>query len=153
MSIVKNAIYKVIRASSPEELGRHIVVQGGTFLNDAVLRSFEMELGAEVIRPTIAGIMGAYGAALYARDQVANGKIEGDRSAILTLEELASFEHTAKTSQCGLCGNHCLLTVNRFGGGRSYISGNRCDKSIIKKHHFHLIAIYFNIYKSIKLSL
>ena len=80
MSIVKNAIYKVIRASSPEELGRHIVVQGGTFLNDAVLRSFELELGAEVIRPTIAGIMGAYGAALYARDQAAQGKIGGGRS-------------------------------------------------------------------------
>ena len=90
MSIVKNAIYKVIRASSPEELGRHIVVQGGTFLNDAVLRSFELELGAEVIRPTIAGIMGAYGAALYARDQAAQGKIGGGRSSILTPEELES---------------------------------------------------------------
>ena len=132
MSIVKNAIYKVIRASSPEELGRHIVVQGGTFLNDAVLRSFELELGAEVIRPTIAGIMGAYGAALYARDQAAQGKIGGGRSSILTPEELESFEHTAKTSQCGLCGNHCLLTVNRFGGGRSYISGNRCERPLGK---------------------
>ncbi len=132
MSIVKNAIYKVIRASSPEELGRHIVVQGGTFLNDAVLRSFELELSAEVVRPTIAGIMGAYGAALYARDQAVQGKLKGERSSILTAEDLERFEHTAKTAPCGLCGNHCLLTINRFDGGRSYISGNRCERPLGK---------------------
>ena len=132
MSIVKNAIYKVIRASDPSELGQHIVVQGGTFLNDAVLRSFELELGAEVIRPTIAGIMGAYGAALAARDAAQHGKIQGERSGLLTAEELARFEHKAKTTQCGLCGNHCLLTVNTFGDNRRFISGNRCERPLGK---------------------
>ena len=132
MSIVKNAIYKVIRASDPSELGRHIVVQGGTFLNDAVLRSFELELGAEVIRPTIAGIMGAYGAALAARDAAAQGKIEGGRSGLLTAEALSRFEHKAKTTQCGLCGNRCLLTVNTFGDNRRFISGNRCERPLGK---------------------
>ncbi len=132
MSIVKNAIYKVIRASSPEELGRHIVVQGGTFLNDAVLRSFELELGAEVVRPTIAGIMGAYGAALYARSLREKGKIEGEKSSLLTAEELETFQHTSKSSQCGLCGNHCLLTINDFGSGRRFISGNRCERPLGK---------------------
>ena len=130
--MVKNAIYKVIRASDPSELGRHIVVQGGTFLNDAVLRSFELELGAEVIRPTIAGIMGAYGAALAARDAVAQGKIEGGRSGLLTAEALSRFEHKAKTTQCGLCGNRCLLTVNTFGDNRRFISGNRCERPLGK---------------------
>jgi predicted CoA-substrate-specific enzyme activase len=126
ISIVKNAIYKVIRASSPSELGRHIVVQGGTFLNDAVLRSFELELGTEVTRPTIAGIMGAYGAALYARS------LHLEKSGILGLEELEKFSHTAKSSQCGLCGNNCHLTINTFSGGRRFISGNRCERPLGK---------------------
>ena len=132
MCIVKNAIYKVIRAADPAELGQHIVVQGGTFLNDAVLRSFELELGAEVVRPTIAGIMGAYGAALYARDLVRSGKIQGERSGILTAQELTDFVHTAKSTQCGLCGNHCQLTVNSFGGNRKFRSGNRCERPLGK---------------------
>ncbi len=131
ISIVKNAIYKVIRAADPAELGQHIVVQGGTFLNDAVLRSFELELGAEVVRPTIAGIMGAYGAALAARDAAA-GRLEGERSGVLTPEELKDFVHTAKSSQCGLCGNHCQLTINSFGGNRRFISGNRCERPLGK---------------------
>ena len=126
ISIVKNAIYKVIRAASPAELGRHIVVQGGTFLNDAVLRSFELELGAEVIRPTIAGIMGAYGAALHARDKAL------PRSSLLSAEELEHFVHTAKSTQCGLCGNRCQLTVNTFGEGRRFLSGNRCERPLGK---------------------
>ncbi len=130
ISIVKNAIYKVIRASDPAELGRHIVVQGGTFLNDAVLRSFELELGTEVVRPTIAGIMGAYGAALWACDAVQRGRISGEVSGLLTTEELANFTHTAKSSQCGLCGNHCQLTINSFGGNRRFISGNRCERPL-----------------------
>ena len=132
MSIVKNAIYKVIRASDPSELGQHIVVQGGTFLNDAVLRSFELELGAEVIRPTIAGIMGAYGAALAALDGVKRGKITAETSSLLSAQELANFLHKAKTTQCGLCGNHCLLTVNTFGDERRFISGNRCERPLGK---------------------
>ncbi len=126
ISIVKNAIYKVIRASSPSELGQHIVVQGGTFLNDAVLRSFELELGAEVIRPTIAGIMGAYGAALAARS------LQLEKSSILSMDELEAFKHNTKSSQCGLCGNNCHLTINTFGVGRRYISGNRCERPLGK---------------------
>lgn len=128
MSIVKNAIYKVIRAADPSELGQHIVVQGGTFLNDAVLRSFELELGADVVRPTIAGIMGAYGAALYAKDKARPNEISG----LLRGEELREFVHTAKSTQCGLCGNHCQLTVNSFGGDRRFISGNRCERPLGK---------------------
>ncbi len=129
MSIVKNALYKVIRASDPSELGQHIVVQGGTFLNDAVLRCFERELGTEVVRPTIAGIMGAYGAALYAKDRADS---LGERSGILDAAALDGFVHTSKSTQCGLCGNHCQLTVNDFGAGRRFISGNRCERPLGK---------------------
>lgn len=130
ISIVKNAIYKVIRAASPSELGQNIVVQGGTFLNDAVLRSFELELGTQVIRPTIAGIMGAYGAALAARSLY---KSKGDyKSSLLSYDELNSFSHTTKSAQCGLCGNNCHLTINNFGAGRRFISGNRCERPLGK---------------------
>ena len=145
MSIVKNAIYKVIRAADPSELGEHIVVQGGTFLNDAVLRSFELELGAEVIRPTIAGIMGAYGAALAAKDYMAKHP-EQERSALLTAENLESFAHTAKSTQCGLCGNHCQLTVNSFGGGRRFISGNRCERPLGKGKEKDIPNLYHEKY-------
>ena len=131
MSIVKNAIYKVIRAADPSELGEHIVVQGGTFLNDAVLRSFEWELGAQVVRPTIAGIMGAYGAALDVRD-VRQKTAAGEVSGLLSAEELKTFVHTSKSVPCGMCGNHCQLTVNTFGGGRKFISGNRCERPLGK---------------------
>jgi predicted nucleotide-binding protein (sugar kinase/HSP70/actin superfamily) len=124
MSIVKNAIYKVIRAASADDLGKHIVVQGGTFLNDAVLRCFEQEIGRGVTRPTIAGLMGAYGAALYA----ASAGLRA--SAIITPEELAAFEHSAKPATCGGCSNKCSLTVNTFGDGRRFISGNRCSKPL-----------------------
>ena len=106
ISVVKNAIYKVIRAHSAKELGQHIVVQGGTFLNDAVLRSFEREIGGDVIRPAIAGLMGAYGAALY-------GKGLGlSKSTLLTAEELEAFTHTARSINCSGCTNHCALTIN-----------------------------------------
>ena len=124
ISIVKNAIYKVLRMSSADELGKHIVVQGGTFHNDAVLRAFEQELGRNVIRPTIAGIMGAFGAALAAK------KLHLEQSAILTQEELKGFVHTAKPVTCNGCTNHCSLTVNTFDGGRRFISGNRCSKPL-----------------------
>ena len=130
MSIVKNAIYKVIRAADPAALGEHIVVQGGTFLNDAVLRSFELELGREVVRPTIAGIMGAYGAALTARDKAA--RQPGFAGKLLSAEALRDFVHNTKSTQCGLCGNHCHLTVNGFGGGRKFLSGNRCERPLGK---------------------
>ena len=123
-SIVKNAIYKVIRAASADDLGEHIVVQGGTFLNDAVLRAFEQELGRNVTRPTIAGLMGAFGAALAARD------LHLDHSSLLTADDLAHFTHKARPATCGLCTNHCSLTVNSFDGGRRFVSGNRCSRPL-----------------------
>ncbi|MBQ4516884.1 MAG: 2-hydroxyacyl-CoA dehydratase [Clostridia bacterium] len=126
MSVVKNAIYKVIRAHSADELGEKIVVQGGTFYNDAVLRSFEQELGKEVIRPTIAGLMGAYGAALYAK---AHSKGE---SSIMSLSELEAFTHSAKAANCGICTNKCSLTVITFSDGKKHISGNRCERPLGK---------------------
>ena len=127
ISIVKNAVYKVIRAASADDLGKHIVVQGGTFLNDAVLRAFEQELGRNVVRPTIAGLMGAFGAALAARD------MELERSSLLSETALHSFSHSAKPATCGLCTNHCSLTVNQFDGGRRFISGNRCSRPLGKE--------------------
>ena len=127
VSVVKNAIYKVIRAASADDLGKHIVVQGGTFLNDAVLRAFEQELGRDVTRPTIAGIMGAFGAALAARN------LHLEKSTLLGPEALENFTHTAKPVTCNLCTNHCSLTVNTFDGGRRFISGNRCDKPVTGK--------------------
>lgn len=122
MSVVKNALYKVIRAASPEELGRHIVVQGGTFYNDAVLRSFERELGCQVIRPAIAGLMGAYGAALHAR------ALGLSKSELLDEEAIASFTHTSRSAVCRGCTNQCHLTVNHFPNGEKFISGNKCEK-------------------------
>lgn len=127
ISIVKNAVYKVIRAASADDLGKHIVVQGGTFLNDAVLRAFEQELGRNVVRPTIAGLMGAFGAALAAKD------MELERSSLLSETALHSFSHSAKPATCGLCTNHCSLTVNQFDGGRRFISGNRCSRPLGKE--------------------
>ncbi|MEM1486049.1 acyl-CoA dehydratase activase-related protein [Oscillospiraceae bacterium PP1C4] len=124
MSVVKNAIYKVIRAASARELGENIVVQGGTFLNDAVLRSFECELGRDVIRPQIAGLMGAYGAALYAKE------LGLERCALISAENLKAFVHISKSSTCKLCTNHCNLTVNTFGQGKRMISGNRCERPL-----------------------
>ena len=123
-SVIKNALYKVIKLADPSELGAHVVVQGGTFLNDAVLRSFELEIGREVTRPTISGMMGAYGAALAAKDAGLT------RSALLSAEALAAFTHEARPATCKLCTNHCSLTINRFDGGRKFISGNRCSRPL-----------------------
>ncbi len=127
ISIVKNAVYKVIRAASADDLGKHIVVQGGTFLNDAVLRAFEQELGRNVTRPTISGLMGAFGAALAARDAALKS------SSLLSAADLETFSHTAKPVTCNLCTNHCSLTVNTFDGGRRFISGNRCSRPLGKE--------------------
>ena len=124
VSVIKNAIYKVIRANSPTELGDHIVVQGGTFLNDAILRAFENEIGHPVTRPMIAGIMGAYGAAIYAMESAG----ESPASTLLTLEQLQNFTHTSKAAVCPGCTNHCALTINTFSDGGKFISGNRCEK-------------------------
>ena len=124
ISIVKNAVYKVIRAASADDLGQNIVVQGGTFLNDAVLRGFEQEIGRNVTRPAIAGLMGAYGAGLYAAGHA------GETSSLLSPTELGEFTHTARPVTCNGCTNRCSMTVNTFSGGRRYISGNRCSKPL-----------------------
>ena len=123
-SIIKNAIYKVIRAKSVDELGKNIVVQGGTFLNDAVLRCFEMELGRNVIRPAVAGLMGAFGCALYAKS---HAKAENS-SNIITHKELCDFSYTSKAGQCKGCTANCSLTILKFNDGHRFISGNRCEK-------------------------
>ena len=136
VSVVKNAIYKVIRAASAEELGRNIVVQGGTFLNDAVLRVFENELGVHVLRPDISGLMGAYGAAIYAMSK------DKKESGIISVEELKNFTHEVKVTSCGLCSNNCRLTVNIFGKNRRYIGGNRCEKPVTKRSGSNELDMY-----------
>lgn len=125
ISVVKNALYKVIRVTNADDLGKHIVVQGGTFLNDAVLRAFEMEIGRNVTRPVVSGLMGAMGAALYAKKHV-----KKEHSDILTAEKLKSFTHQVKAVTCNGCSNHCRLTVNTFEDGRRFIGGNRCEKPL-----------------------
>ena len=122
VSVIKNAVYKVIRARSAEELGAHIVVQGGTFLNDAVLRCFERELGRDVVRLTISELMGAYGAALFAMQN------EPAQSHLLSAEKLAAFTHRAEAVTCRGCTNNCSLTINTFEGGKRFITGNKCER-------------------------
>lgn len=124
-SVIKNALYKVIKIRSPRDLGEKIVVQGGTFQNDAVLRSFELITGREVVRPDIAGLMGALGAALIARNNARDQQL----STILTKEQLHSFSIQTSMRNCAGCANTCQLTVNRFADGRHFISGNRCEKA------------------------
>ena len=140
ISVVKNALYKVIRATSAESLGRHIIVQGGTFLNDAILRAFEQEVGVEVVRPNLAGLMGAYGAALYART------LELPPSSLLNQEELENFTHETTPRVCQLCGNHCKLTVNSFQNGRELIAGNRCERPI-KSQDKNFLNVTYNAYR------
>lgn len=136
ISVVKNALYKVIRVTSNNQLGKNIVVQGGTFLNNAVLRAFEIEIGQNVIRPNIAGLMGAYGAALYAKS---NSK---DKSSILSLDKLKSFSHEVQGTNCKLCSNNCRLTINIFDANRKFISGNRCERPLTKKEGRKQLSIY-----------
>ena len=124
-SVIRNALYKVIKLTDPRELGRHIVVQGGTFYNQAVLRAFESIAGIEAICPDIAGIMGAFGAALIARQ-----RYSGQESGMLPLEELISLEYSTTTARCGRCQNNCLLTVSSFPGGRRHVTGNRCERGL-----------------------
>ncbi len=121
-SIIKNAVYKVIRAKSPDELGKNIVVQGGTFLNDAVLRAFEIEMGRNVIRPAISGLMGAFGAAIYAKE-----KTKGE-SSLISKDELENFSYTSKSAQCHGCTAKCGLNIITFSDKRRFISGNRCER-------------------------
>ena len=123
-SVIKNALFKVIKLRRPQDLGEKIVVQGGTFYNDAVLRAFELLSGREAIRPDIAGIMGAFGAALIARERY----VEGEGSTLLSADQLENFTLKTNTSRCGLCSNHCLLTIHKFSEGERFISGNRCER-------------------------
>lgn len=138
VSVVKNALYKVIRAVNADTLGDNIVVQGGTFLSDAVLRAFEQETGRNVIRPNIAGLMGAYGAALYAKRR-SSADIP---SKTIDSDGLAKFTHEVRTINCSGCENHCCLTVNKFSSGKSYISGNRCEKPLLKSDDRPALNLY-----------
>ena len=123
-SVVRNALYKVIKLKDASQLGELVVVQGGTFLNDAVLRAFELQTGAQVIRPDIAGLMGAYGAALTAQRNWS----DGERSQVLGLDELDEFRVDTHLDTCRLCQNHCQLTISTFGDGTRHVSGNRCER-------------------------
>ena len=128
-SVIKNALYKVIKITSPSDLGKHVVVQGGTFYNDAVLRSFEKISGCEAVRPDIAGIMGAFGAALIARERF-NGS---SQTTMLPLDKIIQLKYETSMARCKGCTNNCVLTINRFGGGRQFISGNRCERGLGKE--------------------
>ena len=145
-SVIKNALYKVIKVSDASELGSHIVVQGGTFYNDAVLRSFEKIANCEAIRPDIAGIMGAFGAALIARERFEEGK----ETSMLSIEKINELKYTTSMANCRGCTNNCRLTINKFSGGRQYISGNRCERGIGKeKNRDHIPNLYEYKYKRI----
>ncbi len=126
-SVIKNALYKVIKVSDASELGKNIVVQGGTFYNNAVLRSLEKTVGCEVIRPDIAGIMGAFGAALIARERYLDTPVP---TTMLSLEEIQALTYTASMTKCRGCTNNCRLTINRFSDGRQFVSGNRCERGL-----------------------
>ena len=145
-SVIKNALYKVIKVSDASELGKHIVVQGGTFYNDAVLRSFERIANCEAIRPDIAGIMGAFGAALIARERYEPGR----QTTMLSIDKINELKYTTTMANCRGCTNSCRLTINRFSGGRQYISGNRCERGIGKeKNKDHIPNLFEYKYKRI----
>ena len=127
-SVIKNALFKVIKITNASDLGHHVVVQGGTFYNDAVLRSFEKISGCEAVRPDIAGIMGAFGAALIAKERYHMG---GEQpSSMLPLDKIISLKYTTSMGRCKGCNNNCVLTINQFGSGRRFISGNRCERGL-----------------------
>ena len=145
-SVIKNALYKVIKVSDASELGKHIVVQGGTFYNDAVLRSFEKIANCQAIRPDIAGIMGAFGAALIARERYQEGK----KTSMLSIDQINSLQYTTSMANCRGCTNNCRLTINKFSGGRKYISGNRCERGLGKeKNKDHIPNLFDYKYKRI----
>ena len=152
-SVIKNALLKVIKLTDPKDLGKQVVVQGGTFYNDAVLRSFERISGCEAIRPDIAGIMGAFGAALIAKD-----RYTGQKSTMLSFKEINELRFKTSMTRCQGCINHCLLTVNEFTGDRKFISGNRCEKGLgLEKNKEQIPNLFeyknervFRHYKSLK---
>ncbi len=138
-SVIKNALFKVIKVSDASELGKNIVVQGGTFYNDAVLRSFEKIANCEAIRPDIAGIMGAFGAALIARE-----RFEADyQTSMLSYEQICNLQFETSMAKCKGCTNNCRLTINKFSGGRQYISGNRCERGIGGQKNAHNVPNLF----------
>ncbi|WP_051688078.1 2-hydroxyacyl-CoA dehydratase [Desulfofalx alkaliphila] len=139
-SVIKNALYKVIKVKRPEELGKKIVVQGGTFYNDAVLRSFELVSQREAIRPDIAGIMGAFGAALIAKERYK----ENEETSLLSQSQLNNFQFQITTSRCGICANKCLLTINSFSSGEKFITGNRCERATGKGKSDNSLPNLFN---------
>lgn len=145
-SVIKNALYKVIKMRDSDEAGEKIVVQGGTFLNNSVLRSIETILGKNVTRPDIAGIMGAYGAALIAKENY----VDGTESDIYTLDDLAKFTVNNTNTRCKKCENNCLLTINKFNDGVKFITGNRCEKGAGREHKTEELPNLFN-YKYNKL--
>lgn len=145
-SVIKNALFKVIKLSDASELGKNIVVQGGTFYNDAVLRSFEKISGCECVRPDIAGIMGAFGAALIAKE-----RHEAEyQTSMLSIEEIKALTFDTKLTRCQGCTNHCLLTINLFSGNRRYITGNRCERGLGKEKNKENIPNLFE-YKNKRL--
>ncbi len=127
-SVIKNALFKVIKVADASELGKHIVVQGGTFYNDAILRGFEKIADCEAIRPDIAGIMGAFGAALIARERYT----QDYDTSMLSIEQIGALQFETSMAKCKGCTNNCRLTINKFSGGRQYISGNRCERGLGK---------------------
>ncbi len=137
-SVIKNALYKVIKITNPKDLGSKMVVQGGTFYNDAVLRSFELISGCNAVRPDIAGIMGAFGAALIARDHY-----NGEETTMLTIDQINELKFDTNLARCKRCTNHCLLTINKFTGGRQYITGNRCERGLGKEKNVENIPNLF----------
>jgi len=138
-SVIKNALYKVMKLRNTENMGENIVVQGGTFQNDAVLRSIEIITGKEVIRPTIAPLMGAFGAALIAQKR----SQKGQHSTLLSPADLEHFSVNTRFSRCGGCSNNCLLTINKFQDGSRFITGNRCEKGLGKDKKDHSIPNMF----------
>jgi predicted CoA-substrate-specific enzyme activase len=137
-SVIKNALYKVIKITNPKDLGEKMVVQGGTFYNDAVLRSFEKISGCTAVRPDIAGIMGAFGAALIAREHY-----EGEESTMLSIDQINELKFETSLARCKRCTNNCMLTINKFTGGRQFITGNRCERGLGKEKNVDNIPNLF----------
>ena len=143
-SVIKNALFKVIKLSDAKDLGENIVVQGGTFYNDAVLRSLEKIAGVKVVRPDIAGIMGAFGAALIAKERYE----DEPRTSMLTISQINELTFDTRLDRCPHCNNHCLLTINEFSDGRSFITGNRCERGLgLEKNKDNIPNLYDYKYK------
>ena len=124
-SVIKNALFKVIKLRDEKDIGKKVIVQGGTFYNEAVLRSFELISGREAVRPDIAGLMGAFGCAIISKE-----RYEGKKTTLLSKDNINSFEMQSSFERCGKCGNNCLLTINKFSTDEKFISGNRCERGL-----------------------